>query len=74
MKGAITVTGGEGANADKIATDRNNKQVISKNCALFTDCINQINNKQVDNAKDLVAVMSMYNLIERSDNYAKHSL
>ena len=63
MKGAITVTGGEEANADKIARDRNNKQVISKSCASFTDCINQINNKQVDNAKDLDAVMSMYNLI-----------
>ena len=29
----------------------NSKQVVFKNCAPFTDCINEINNTQVDNAK-----------------------
>ena len=35
--------------------------------------INEINNTQVDNAKDIDIVMPMYNLIEYSDNYAKTS-
>ena len=47
------------------------KEIIFKNCAPFTDCISEINNTQVDNAKDLDVVMLMYNLIEYSDNYSK---
>ena len=42
-----------------------------KNCAPFTNCIREINNTQIDNAKDIDIVMPMYNLIEYSDNYAK---
>ena len=42
-----------------------------KNCAPFTNCISEINNTQIDNAKDIDIVMPMYNLIEYSDNYAK---
>ena len=34
-----------------------------KNCALFANCINEINNAQIDNAKDIDVSMSMYNLI-----------
>ena len=49
----------------------NNKQAILKTCAPFMDCITEINNTQVDNAKDLDVVMPMYNLIEYSDNYSK---
>ena len=56
---------------------RNNKQTIFKYCAPFTDCIIEINNTQVGNAKDLDVVMSMYNLmynlIEYSNNYSKTS-
>ena len=48
-----------------------NKKVIFKNCAPFTNCISEINNTQIDNAKDIDIVMPMYNLIEYSDNYAK---
>ena len=48
-----------------------NKEVIFKNCAPFTNCISEINNTQIDNAKDIDIVMPMYNLIEYSDNYAK---
>ena len=33
------------------AADRNNKEVLVKNCAPFTDCISKMNNTQVDNAK-----------------------
>ena len=47
------------------------KKVIFKNCAPFTNCISEINNTQIDNAKDIDIVMPMYNLIEYSDNYAK---
>ena len=42
-----------------------------KNCAPFTNCISEINNTQIDNAKDIDIVMPMYNLIEYSDNYVK---
>ena len=40
--------------ADQAASqiDLRNKEVLSKNCAPFTDCINQINNTLIDNAKD----------------------
>ena len=57
--------------ADGAAANNTNKKVIFKNCAPFTNCISEINNTQVDNAKDIDIVMSMYNLIEYSDNYAK---
>ena len=52
----------------------NNKGVIFKNCAPFTDCISKINNTQTDNAIDLNVVMPIYNLIEYSDNYSKSSI
>ena len=53
------------------AVNNTNKKVIFKNCAPFTNCISEINNTQIDNAKDIDIVMPMYNLIEYSDNYAK---
>ena len=70
VKGTITI---EGAGADAAArqADERDKDVIFKNCAPFTNCISEINNTQVDNAKDIDIVMPMYNLIEYSDNYAK---
>ena len=37
----------------------------------YTNCISEINNTQIDNAKDIDIVMPMYNLIEYSDNYAR---
>ena len=68
VKGTITVnnTAAQGA-----AANNTNKKVIFKNCAPFTNCISEINNMQIDNAKELDIVMPMYNLIEYSDNYAK---
>ena len=68
VKGTISVnnTAAQGA-----AVNNNNKKVIFKNCAPFTNCISEINNTQIDNAKDIDIVMPMYNLIEYSDNYAK---
>ena len=44
-----------------------------KNSAPFTDCISEINNIQVDNAKIIDVVMPLYNLIEYSDIYSKTS-
>ena len=72
IKGNITVVGA-GADDAAIATDRNNKQAIFKNCALFTICITERNNTQAGNAKDLDVAMPMYNLIEYSNNYSKKS-
>ena len=37
----------------------NRKNTIIKNCAPFTSCISQINNTQIDNAKDTDIVMPM---------------
>ena len=65
VKGTITV------NNTAAAVNNTNKKVIFKNCAPFTNCISEINNTQIDNAKDIDIVMPMYNLIEYSDNYAK---
>ena len=49
--------------------DQRNKGVIFKNCAPFTEFISNINNTQIDDARDKDLVMPMYNLIEYSDNY-----
>ena len=51
----------------------NGENVIFKNCTPFTDCISEINNTQVDSAENIDIVISMYNLIEYSDNYLKTS-
>ena len=60
-------------NTAAVGADANNtnRKVIFKNCAPSTNCISEINNTQIDNAKDIDIVMPMYNLIEYSDNYAK---
>ena len=54
-----------------LIANNTNRKVMFKNCAPFTNCISEINNTQIDNAKDIDIVMPMYNLIEYSDNYAK---
>ena len=68
VKGTISVnnTAAQGA-----AANNTDKKVIFENCAPFTNCISEINNTQIDNAKDTDIVMPMYNLIEYSDNYGK---
>ena len=66
VKGKITITG---AGDDAAA-----RQVHERDKGVaFTNCISEINNTEVDNAKDIHIVMPMYNLIEYSDNYAKTS-
>ena len=52
---------------------KRNKVEIFKNCASFTYCISQINNTQVDNAKDLDVVMPMHILMKYSNNYSRTS-
>ena len=69
----ILVKGTIAVNNIAAAVNNANKKVIFKNCAPFTNCISEINNTQIDNAKDIDIVMPMYNLIEYSDNYAKTS-
>ena len=70
VKRTITVYNTAAADAD---ANNTNKKVIFKNCVPFNNCISEINNTQVDNAKDIDIVMPMYNLIEQSDNYSKKS-
>ena len=67
-KGTISVNNTAAAG---VAVNNDDKKVIFKNCAPFTNCISEINNTQIDNAKDIDTVMPVYNLIEYSDNYAK---
>ena len=69
-KGNISVNNTAAAGA---AVNNNDKKVIFKSCAPFTNCISKINNTQEDNAKDIDIVMPMYNVIECSDNYSKTS-
>ena len=70
VKGTITVNNTAAADAD---ANNTNKKVIFKNCAPFTKCISEVNNTNVDNAKDIDIVMPMYNVIEHSDNYSQTS-
>ena len=71
-KGKITITGA-GDDAAARQADERDKGAAFKSCTPFTNCISEINNTQVDNAKDIDIVMPIYNLIEYSDNNAKTS-
>ena len=72
VKGKITITGA-GDDATARQADERDKAVAFKNCAPFNNCISEINNTQLDNAKYIDIVMPMYNLIEYSNNYSKRS-
>ena len=63
VKGDITVEGNNNAN-------KHNKNLVFKNNAPFTNCIN-INGIKIDSAEDLDVAMTMYNLLEYSKNYKK---
>ena len=65
---SVTNTAAQGADASN-----NNILAVFENCVTFTDCISKINNTQINNAKYIDVVMSMYDLIEYSDNYSKTS-
>ena len=72
VKGTITIIRRR-ADAAARQADERDKELIFKNCTPFTDCVSEINNIQVENAKDLDIVILMYNLIEYGDNYSKMS-
>ena len=63
VKGSTTIIGEEAVAAARQADERG-KGVAFKNCAPFTNCISEINNTQVDNAKDINIIIPLYNLIE----------
>ena len=64
VSGTITVQ-----NTGTAAETNNRKNRII--CAPYTDCISEINNTQIDNAKDMDIVMSIYDLKECSSNHSK---
>ena len=70
VRGTISVNN---TAAEGTAANNNNKEVILKNCAPFTNCISEINNTQIENVKDLDIMIPMYNSIEYRDNYLKTS-
>ena len=72
VKGRITIRGA-GADAAVRQAGERDKGVTFKNCAPFTNCINEINNTLIDNAKDIDTVMPIYNLTEYGDNYSETS-
>ena len=51
----------------------NNTRLALKNCTPFARCNLEINDEHIDIAENLDIVMSMYNLIEYSDNYQDSS-
>ena len=63
----ILVTGDITVNAG------NNAGPAFKNCAPFSTCKTEINDVFVDEANHIYIAMSMYNLIEYSDNYSDTS-
>ena len=62
VTGNITITGGD-----------NNTKVAFKNCSPFRECRTEINETFVDNAEHINIAITMYNLIEYSDNYSDTS-
>ena len=70
VKGRTMITGA-GADAAARQIDERDKEVIFKNCAPFINCKAEINNTEIDNAKDIDIVMLMYNLIEYRANHSK---
>ena len=65
VKGTKTVSGTSAA-ADP--TNNTNLKVITKNCTPLPKCRSEMNDTQIDNARDIDVVILMYNLIEYRDN------
>ena len=70
VEGTINVPNSAAADADASNAD---KKAIFKNCPPFINCMSEINNTQVANAKDIDIIIPMYNLIVYSDNYSRTS-
>ena len=76
VKEKIKITG-RGADAAARQADERGKGVEFKNCALFTNSISEINNTQVDNAKDIDVVMILIlikNLLRLQINLQKEAV
>ena len=61
---------GTGSAAVTNGNKRKNRILIFNSNAPFRSCITKINSKFIDNAEDFDIAMSMYNLLEYSDNYS----
>ena len=72
VKGRTRITWA-GCNAAARKVDERNKGVIFENCVPFINCKIEINNIEIDNAKDIDILMSIYDLIKYSKNYSKTS-
>ena len=72
VKGKIRITGA-GADAAARKADERDKGVIFKNCTPFINCKSEINNTEIDNAKDIDIVVPMYKFLEYINNYSKTS-
>ena len=70
---SATITVPNTAAAAAAAAANNSKNIMIKHCVPFTNCISEINNRQINNVKDIDIIMPIYNLIEYSDNYSKAS-
>ena len=57
----------------KVIGGDDNTKVCFKNCSPFIRCVTHLNDEHVETAENLNLVMSMYNLIEYSDNYSDTS-
>ena len=57
MSGTVEIVEIEGEGGDDTAKwlDERKKALTFKNCAQFIECISEINNTQIDNAKDIDA-------------------
>ena len=64
VKAIITVPKTTAQGAD---VNNTNKKVIFKKCAPFNNCMSKITHTQVDDAWDIDIVITIYNLIEYSD-------
>ena len=51
-----------------LGSNKQYKKLIIKNGGSYTNCKSEINDTQIDSAKDIDIVMPMYNLMEYSDN------
>ena len=68
FKGTISMAAQEGDNPNN-----GDKEAVFKDRALFTDCMSKINNRQIDNSKDIYVVMPMYNSMKHSKDYSETS-
>ena len=54
----------------KVQVGDDNTRVAIKNCHPFTRVSSNLNDEQIDPAKNLDLTMNLYNMLEYSDNYA----